>query len=153
MSALRTAGPGTKSIFGANAAYSSSYSPLKFFCITVVPCVFLFKPYRDVANNVLHGACKVKFSWVCLNTIGAGGQAWVAQISSALETLPYSVSTILTPHGWGRRKKFEIRALRWLENAILGLAFANTVFYKSTILLIFEAEVTEKTSSRIQSLL
>ena len=60
-----------------------------------------------------------------------------------LDTLPYSVSTILTPHGWGRRKKFEIKALRWLENAILGLVFANTVFYKSTILLVFEAEVTE----------
>ena len=66
-------------------------------------------------------------------------------------TLPSSVSTILTLHGWGRRKKFEIKALRWLENAIVRLAFANTVFYKSTILLIFEAEVTEKTGSRIQS--
>ena len=66
-------------------------------------------------------------------------------------TLPSSVSTILTPHGWGRRKKFERKALRWLENAIVRLAFANTVFYKSTILLIFEAEVTEKTGSRIQS--
>ena len=51
----------------------------------------------------------------------------------------------------GQEKKFEIKALRWLENAILGLVFANTVFYKSTILLILEAEVTEKTSSRIQS--
>ena len=70
-----------------------------------------------------------------------------------INTLTYSVSTILTPHGWGRRKKFEIKALRWLENAILGLIFVNTVFYKSAILLIFEAEVTEKTSSRIQSLL
>ena len=43
----------------------------------------------------------------------------------------------------GRRKKFEIKALRWLENAILGLVFANTKFYKSTILLVFEAKVTE----------
>ena len=83
--------------------------------------------------------------------MGAGGQAWVAKTRSVLDTLPYSVSTMLTPHGWGRRKKFEIKALRWLENAILGLVFANTVFYKSTILLVFEAEVTEKTSSRIQS--
>ena len=48
-------------------------------------------------------------------------------------------------------KIFEINALGWLENAILGLVFANTVFYMSTILLIFEAEVTEKTSSCIQS--
>ena len=53
----------------------------------------------------------------------------------------------------GQEKKIEIKALRWLENAILGLVFASTVFYKSTILLTFEAEVTEKTSSRIQSLI
>ena len=38
-------------------------------------------------------------------------------------------------------------------NAILGLVFTNTVFYKSTILLIFKAVVTEKTGSCIESLL
>ena len=43
--------------------------------------------------------------------MGAGGQAWVAKTRSVLDTLPYFVSTILTPHGWGRRKKFEIKAL------------------------------------------
>ena len=62
MAALSTAGPGTEIIFEANAEYSSSYSPLKLLCITVVPCVFLFKPYRDVAKNFLDGACKVKFN-------------------------------------------------------------------------------------------
>ena len=62
MTALRTAGPGAEIIFGANAEYSSSYSPLKLLCITVVPCVFLFKPYRDVAKNLLHGASKIKFN-------------------------------------------------------------------------------------------
>ena len=75
--------------------------------------------------------------------MGAGGQAWVAKTRSVLDTLSYSVSTILTPHGWGKRKKFEMKALRWLEYAILGLVFANTVFYKRDILLIFEAEFTE----------
>ena len=85
--------------------------------------------------------------------MGAGGQAWVANTCSVLDTLPYSVSAVLTSHGWSKRKKFEIKALRWLENAILGLVFANTVCYKSIIILIFEAEVLEKTSSRIQSLL
>ena len=74
--------------------------------------------------------------------MGAGGQAWVAKTRSVLDTLPYSLSTILTPHGWAE-KLFEIKALRWLENAILGLVFANTVFYKSTILQVFEADVTE----------
>ena len=73
--------------------------------------------------------------------MGAGGQAWVANTCSVFDTLPYSVSTVLTPHGWSRRKKFEIKALRWLEKAILGLVFANTVCYKSIILPIFEAEV------------
>ena len=77
----------------------------------------------------------------------------MAKTCSVLDTLPYSVSTILTPHGWGRRKRFELKALRWMENAILGLVFANTVFYKNTILLIFEAKVLEKTSYRIQKLL
>ena len=83
----------------------------------------------------------------------AGRQAWVAKTCSVLETFPCSASTISTPHGWGRRKQFEVKALRWLENAILGLIFVNTVFYKSTVLLIFEVEVTEKTSSHIQNLL
>ena len=36
-----------------------------------------------------------------------------------------------------------MKAFRWLENGILMLVFGSTVFYKSTILLIFEAEVTE----------
>ena len=53
----------------------------------------------------------------------------------------------------GQETKIEIKALRWLENAILGLVSASTVFYKSTILLTYEAEVTVKTSSGIQSLL
>ena len=60
--ALGTAGPGTETIFGANEEYSLSYFPLKLLCITVVPCVFLFKPYREVAKNVLREGCKVKFS-------------------------------------------------------------------------------------------
>ena len=38
---------------------------------------------------------------------------------------------------------FEIKALLWLENAILKLGFANTVFHKRAILLIFEARFTE----------
>ena len=40
-------------------------------------------------------------------------------------------------------KNFEIKAVRWLENAILKLDVANTVFHKRAILLIFEAEFTE----------
>ena len=49
---------------------------------------------------------------------------------SILDTLPYSVSTIgLTLDGAG--EKIEMKALRWLENAILRLVFANTVFYKA----------------------
>ena len=62
MAALWTAGPGTKIISGANAEHSSSNSLLKLLCITIVSCGFLCKPYRDVAKNLLHGACKVKFT-------------------------------------------------------------------------------------------
>ena len=36
-----------------------------------------------------------------------------------------------------------MKALGWLENAILELVSASTEFYKSTILLVFEAEFTE----------
>ena len=52
-------------------------------------------------------------------------------------------------YGWGRRGKFEMKALIWLENAILGLVFANAVFYRSTILLIFEAEFTESVLDKL----
>ena len=44
--------------------------------------------------------------------MGEGGQAWVANTRSVLDTLPYSVSTVLTGHGWARSKKFEMKALR-----------------------------------------
>ena len=56
---LRTAEPRSEIIFGANAEYSSSYSPLKLLCITVVPCVFLFKPYRDVAKTFCTGRVRL----------------------------------------------------------------------------------------------
>ena len=117
--ALGTAGPGTKIIFGVHEEYSLSYFPLKLLCITVVPCAFLCKPYRDVAKKLAWG-CRVKFTLVCLSTMGEGGQAWVSKTCSVLDTLPYSVSTILTPHGWDRRKKFEIPMAgeRYLGNGV-----------------------------------
>ena len=66
----------------------------------------------------------------------------VATPVNVSDTLLYSVSTIgLTIVGTGK-KKFKVKALRWVENAILGVVFTNTAFYKSTILLIFEAEFT-----------
>ena len=46
-------------------------------------------------------------------------------------------------------KNLTWKALRWLENAILVLVFANTVFYKSTILLIFEVELTESVLDKL----
>ena len=42
-----------------------------------------------------------------------------------------------------------MKALRWLENAIFGLVFAYTVFCKRTILLIFEAEFTERVLDKL----
>ena len=39
--------------------------------------------------------------------MGSGGQAYVSKTCSVLDTLPYSVSTVLT--GWGRRKNLKLR--------------------------------------------
>ena len=60
--ALGTVRPGTDIILGANKEYSSSYAPLKLLCITAVPCACLFKLYWDVARNLLHKGCTVKFT-------------------------------------------------------------------------------------------
>ena len=48
-------------------------------------------------------------------------------------------------------KKFLMKALGWLENAALGLVFANTVFYKSTVLLIFEEKFIESVEQALIS--
>ena len=40
-------------------------------------------------------------------------------------------------HFWVQRKTFKEKALRMLENTFLRLVFANTVFQKRAILLIF----------------
>ena len=56
--ALESSGPGTKIMFGANEEYSLSHFQLKLLCITVVPCFFLFIPYREVAENLLREGCK-----------------------------------------------------------------------------------------------
>ena len=45
--------------------------------------------------------------------------------------------------GWTRRHIFIVKGLRLLENALLRLVFANSVFHKRDILLICEAEFTE----------
>ena len=67
--------------------------------------------------------------------MGEGGQTWVSKTNNVLDILPYSVSTI-GPTMVGTRR-------RWRENGIFELVFANAVFYKSAILLIFEVESTE----------
>ena len=80
--------------------------------------------------------------------MGAGGQAWVSKTcNSPLFNVYYSTHDV-----WDRSKTFEIKALGWLKNGILKLVFVDTIFHKSSILLIFEAELTESVFSRIQSL-
>ena len=41
------------------------------------------------------------------------------------------------------RKIFEMKALRWLENAAFRLDFANTAIHKRAMLLIFYTDYTE----------
>ena len=69
--------------------------------------------------------------------MGAEAQAWILKTCNVLDTLPYFVSTIgLTMVGAGE-KAFEMKAVRWLGNVVLGLTFENTVFQKCTIALLY----------------
>ena len=52
----RDCGACDRHYLGANEEYSSSYSPLKLFCIAVVLCIFLFKPR-------IQGRCEKSFAW------------------------------------------------------------------------------------------
>ena len=80
MAALGTAGPGTEIILGASEEHSSSYFPLKLLCITVVLCVFLFKSHtQGRCEKPFAWGCRVKFTRICLNTMGAGGKIWVSK--------------------------------------------------------------------------
>ena len=60
---------------------------------------------------------------------------------SVLHILSYPESTV-GPTMVGSYEQFSKKALRWLENAIFRLVFANIVFHKRGILLVFEAQVT-----------
>ena len=51
---------------------------------------------------------------------------------NVLYILSYSVSTA-GPQWLGLEKNFKIKALRWLENAILKYDFVNTVFHNRVI--------------------
>ena len=50
------------------------------------------------------GGCKVKFTWICLSAIGAGGQAWTSKTCNVLGNFPYSVSS-KNPPWLGQEKK------------------------------------------------
>ena len=61
-----------------------------------------------------------------------------------LDILSYLFTYYTAYHGWAQRKIFKIKALRLLQNAVLKLNFANTVFHKKAILLILVAELKER---------
>ena len=63
---------------------------------------------------------------------------------NVLDILSYPLSTVGPIMIVPGEKIFKIKALRWLGNAILRLVFAHTVFHKRAILLIFEAEATNR---------
>ena len=76
------------------------------------------RPFYDVTETLLRA-------------VRTGGQAWLAKAS----LMPVSIKgpTIVGPG----EKIFKMKVLRRLENVSLGLVFANTVFHKRVILLIF----------------
>ena len=59
-----------------------------------------------------------------------------------VDILLYPVSTI-RPNMVGPGEKFQVNVLKRQENAILRLVFANAIFHKRAILLIFQTEFTE----------
>ena len=75
--------------------------------------------------------------------MGAGAQAWLSKTFNVLYIVHYPKSTIGSNMFGAGEKAFEITALRWLENGILGSVFVITVFHESAILQLFEAEFTE----------
>ena len=79
---------------------------------------------RDVAKTLFYGG-------PYLRAVGAEGQAWL--VNASLVPVSIKGPTIFRPG----EKIFKIKLLRKLENAILRLIFANTVFYKRAILVIF----------------
>jgi len=70
--------------------------------------------------------------------MSTGGQAWLSNILFSSIHMATIGPTMVGP-----KETFKIKVFGLLENAILGLVFANTVFYKRATLLIFEAEFTE----------
>ena len=71
-----------------------------------------------------------------LHAVGAGGQAWL--LKPSMNKTFSSIQVYYWAHyGWARRRIFKIKVLSSLENTILRLVFASTVFHKSAILLIF----------------
>ena len=71
-----------------------------------------------------------------------GGQAWLSKAFNVLYTLSYPDSTI-EPTLVGPKKNFQNKSSQVAGKRCLEIGFAYTVFYKSAILLIFEAEFTE----------
>ena len=75
--------------------------------------------------------------------MGAGGTSMDIEDLQCITHSPVLSIYYKTRHGWGRRKQFNMKALKWLKNGILKIAFASAVFRKSAVLLIFEVEFTE----------
>ena len=69
--------------------------------------------------------------------MGPGDQACVSKTCNVLDVLLYSLSTTEAPAVGAGGKCVKMKALRWQENGILKLVFADTVLNKGAILLIF----------------
>ena len=65
-------------------------------------------------------------------------QSYRKRVGKALVSMIYDKAH----HGWAHNI-YLIKLLRWLQNVVLRLVFANSVFHKRNLLLIFEVEFTE----------
>jgi len=108
--------------------------------------IFLLKPniHGTQKNPLVWGGVRLnlpEYTW----SVIANGHYEYRRASLAIEytILFYPHGYYRAHHGWAQRNIFKIKVFGLLENAILGLVFANTVFYKRATLLIFEAEFTE----------
>ena len=70
-----------------------------------------------------------------LYAVGAEGQAWLSKTVIVLDVLSY-LESVIGPTMIVHEKTLKTKVLRWLENAILIMVFANTILHNRANLLV-----------------